>query len=86
MTTKRDEEMKVLLQLAARYLNHPDVAAMHFALPSQAVAERIQRLLNVDDMSCSCLTNPEASPCTDWEGNNHACICVDDAMEGKLPA
>ena len=36
-----------LLELAARYLEHPDVAAMNFALNSVTVAKRIRKITEV---------------------------------------
>lgn len=36
-----------LLDLAARYLEHPDVAAMPFAMNSKTVARRIRKITEV---------------------------------------
>jgi hypothetical protein len=37
-------QMHELLKLALKYLEHPDVQAIPFALPASAVAERIRGL------------------------------------------
>ena len=38
-------EIIAALKLAARYLEHPDVQALPFALPSSTVAQRIKELV-----------------------------------------
>lgn len=41
---KLSKKVLGLLELAARYLEHPDVAAMPFALGSKVVARRIRKI------------------------------------------
>lgn len=38
-----------LLRLAVEYLEHPDVQAINFAMPSRIVAKRIRRLLESEE-------------------------------------
>ena len=38
-------ELRGTLDLAIKYLNHPDVVAIPFALPSSAIAKRADKIL-----------------------------------------
>ncbi len=44
---KPSKKILGLLDLAARYLEHPDVVAMPFALNSKSVAKRIRKITGV---------------------------------------
>lgn len=37
-------------------------------------------------MSCPCATDPMASTCGVWEGNESACCCAEHGLEGQLPS